>query len=61
MIILGVKLIELVYMTDPDVQIFTRQIFQDEVKEAGIINLSEHQMRIGFVYIDLPTDDKTLE
>ena len=57
MIILGVKLIELVYMTDPDVQIFTRQIFQDEVKEAGIINLSEHQMRIGFVYIDLPTDD----
>ena len=31
LVILGVKLIEMVYMTDPDIQLYKRQIFQEEV------------------------------
>ena len=48
LVILGVKTIELFWMTDPDVQVSTRAIFKEEVEEAGKIFLGKHKMHIGF-------------
>ena len=35
-------------MTDPEVQVFKRSIFENEVEKAGEINFGSHRMNIGF-------------
>lgn len=49
LLILAQKTLDVAYMRDPDVKMNRRQIFKDEVEQAGLINLSEHGMNIGFV------------
>ena len=48
LIILAVKTIELFWMTSPGVQVVTREIFKEEVEEAGKVYFGKHKMHIGF-------------
>ena len=47
--ILAQKSLEMVFMTDPEVQVATRPMLLKEVAELGEINLAKHKMSIGFV------------
>ena len=40
-------------MRDPSVQINTRPLFEEEVDEAGVINLNKDRMNIGFAFRNL--------
>ena len=53
LIILLQKTIELVNMTDPNVQLNSRSIFQEEVEEAGLVSLDDYKFNIGIVYMEL--------
>ena len=48
LIILAQKTDEMLNMTDPEVQILSRPIFENEVEEAGEINFASHKMHMGF-------------
>ena len=61
LVILGVKTIELFWMTDPDVQVSTRAIFKEEVEEAGKIFLGKHKMHIGFAVTSRWFHDLSIE
>ena len=50
LVILAQKIDELINMTDPEVQVFTRPIFQDEVEEAGETIFSSHKMNFGLAF-----------
>lgn len=47
--ILAQKSLEMIEMSDPDLLVNKRPILREEVKEAGLINLSDQKMNIGFV------------
>ena len=47
--ILVQKTLEMVFMTDPEVQVATRPMLKNEVAELGKINLAKHKMSLGFV------------
>ena len=49
LIILAQKSLELVNMTDPEVQVATRPMLKEKVAELGKINLAKYKMSIGFV------------
>ena len=44
-------------MTDPEVQVFSRPIFKNEVEEAGDINFASHKMHIGFAIYKRDIDE----
>ena len=48
LIILAQKTDAMLNMTDPEVQVFKRPIFEHEVEKAGEINFASHKMHIGF-------------
>ena len=40
-------------MTDPNVQLNSRSIFQEEVEEVGLVSLNDYKFNIGIVYMEL--------
>lgn len=55
LIVFITKTVELVMMTDPEVQSQARFFLKDEIEEAGQIDLSDHKMQIGFLPVRLDT------
>ena len=47
--------VEMVYMTDPDVQVNTRTILKEEVEEVGQVSFDK--FAIGFALVDTSNPD----
>ena len=52
LIILTEKTLDMVFMRNPTIQINERAIFKNEVDDAGIVNLSDLNLQIGFVAME---------
>ena len=61
LIILLQKTIEQVNMTDPNVQLNSRSIFQEEVEEAGLVSLNDYKFNIGIVFKELNQETHQFE
>ena len=52
LIILTEKTLDMVFMRNPTIQINERPIFKNEIDDAGIVNLSDLDLQIGFVAME---------
>ena len=57
-IILGEKMLDLVFMRGPTVLVNSRPVLKKDVEDAGSILLSEYQLQIGFAVKKWDYEDK---